>query len=204
MLFRSKLAGGIAHDFNNMLTAILGYASMIQEDAPARSAIRDQALQIRRAAENAAALTHKLLAFSRRQVLQPGLVDFRSMLGNLLPLVRKAAGEDVSVTTHIGEELWPIVGDSSQIEQSIINLAINARDAMPKGGTLQISAHNAPFPDGQPRDDFDVRPGDYVQITVTDSGIGMDDATRARMFEPFFTTKAPGHGTGLEIGRAHV
>jgi signal transduction histidine kinase len=199
-----KLAGGIAHDFNNMLTAILGYASMIQEDAPPKSAIRDQAQQIRRAAENAAALTHKLLAYSRRQVLQADAVDFRSMLGNLLQLVRRAVGEDITVTTQMGEDLWAVLADHGQIEQSIVNLAINAREAMPSGGTLQISARNAPRPRGERRHDVDVKPGDYVQITVTDTGIGMDEATRMRMFEPFFTTKAPaGQGTGLGLSTVY-
>ncbi len=198
-----KLAGGVAHDFNNMLTAILGYSSMIQEDAPPKSAIRDQALQIRRAAENAAALTQKLLAFSRKQVLQSDPVDFRSMLGNLLPLVRNAVGEDITVSTQMGEDLWPILADPVQVEQSILNLAINARDAMPKGGTLQIDARNAPRPHGERRPDADVKPGDYVQITVTDTGIGMDEATRTRMFEPFFTTKAPGKGTGLGLSTVY-
>ncbi|HWI20601.1 MAG TPA: ATP-binding protein, partial [Vicinamibacterales bacterium] len=198
-----KLAGGIAHDFNNMLTAILGYASMIQEDAPPRSAIRDQALQIRRAAENAAALTQKLLAFSRKQMLQSDPVDFRSMLGNLLPLVRGAVGEDIKVSTHTGEDLWPILADPVQLEQSILNLALNARDAMPRGGTLQIDCRNASRPKGEGRHDADVKPGDYVQITVTDTGAGMDEATRTRMFEPFFTTKAPGKGTGLGLSTVY-
>ena len=198
-----KLAGGVAHDFNNMLTAILGYSSMIVEDAPPKSAIRDQALQIRHAAENAAALTQKLLAFSRRQVLHSDPMDFRSLLGNLLPLARNAVGEDVTVSTQIGENLWPILADPIQLEQSILNLAINARDAMPKGGTLQIAARNAPRPNGERRFDADVKPGDYVQITVTDTGIGMDEATRTRMFEPFFTTKAPGKGTGLGLSTVY-
>ena len=198
-----KLAGGVAHDFNNMLTAILGYASMIQEDVPAKSAIYDSAQQIRRAAENAAALTHKLLAFSRKQVLQSDAVDFRSLLGNLLPLVRNAVGEDITVSTHIGNELWPILADPVQLEQSILNLAINARDAMPKGGTLQIDARNASRPRGERRPDVDVKPGEYVQITVTDTGTGMDEATRTRMFEPFFTTKPPGKGTGLGLSTVY-
>jgi CheY-like chemotaxis protein len=198
-----KLAGGVAHDFNNMLTAILGYSSMIQEDAPPKSAIRDQALQIRRAAENAAALTQKLLAFSRKQVLQSDPVDFRSMLGNLLPLVRNAVGEDITVSTQMGEDLWPILVDPVQVEQSILNLAINAREAMPRGGTLQIDARNAPRPHGERRPDADVKPGEYVQITVTDTGVGMDEATRTRMFEPFFTTKAPGKGTGLGLSTVY-
>jgi signal transduction histidine kinase/CheY-like chemotaxis protein len=198
-----KLAGGIAHDFNNMLTAILGYASMIQEDAPPKSAIRDQAAQIRRAAENAASLTQKLLAFSRKQVLQSGPLDFRSMLGNLLPLIRNAVGEDITVSTQMGEDLWQVLADPGQLEQSMVNLAINARDAMPRGGTLQIAARNASRPKGERRPDADVKPGDYVQITVTDTGIGMDEATRTRMFEPFFTTKAPGKGTGLGLSTVY-
>jgi signal transduction histidine kinase/ActR/RegA family two-component response regulator len=198
-----KLAGGVAHDFNNMLTAILGYSSMIQEDAPPKSAIHDQANQIRRAAESAAALTQKLLAFSRKQVLQSDVLDFRSMLGNLLPLLRNAVGEDIVVSTQMGEDLWPILADPVQLEQSMVNLAINGRDAMPGGGTLQVSARNAPRPTGERRPDADVKPGDYVQITVTDTGIGMDEATRTRMFEPFFTTKAPGKGTGLGLSTVY-
>ena len=198
-----KLAGGVAHDFNNMLTAILGYSSMIQEDAPPKSAIHDQAIQIRRAAESAAALTQKLLAFSRKQVLQADTLDFRSMLGNLLPLVRNAVGEDIVVSTQIGADLWPVLADPVQLEQSMVNLAINARDAMPNGGTLQIAARNAPRPSGERRPDADVKPADYVQITVTDTGTGMDEATRTRMFEPFFTTKAPGKGTGLGLSTVY-
>lgn len=198
-----KLAGGVAHDFNNMLTAILGYASMIQEDAPPRSAIRDQAHQIRRAAENAASLTQKLLAFSRRQMLQNDALDFRSLLGNLLPLVRGAVGEGIKVSTHTGEDLWPIMADPAQLEQSILNLALNARDAMPNGGALQIVSRNAPRPKGERRPDIDVKPGDYVQITVTDTGSGMDEATRTRMFEPFFTTKAAGQGSGLGLSTVY-
>jgi signal transduction histidine kinase/CheY-like chemotaxis protein len=198
-----KLAGGVAHDFNNMLTAILGYASMIHEDAPAGSPIRDQALQIRRASESAATLTQKLLAFSRRQVLQANRVDFADTLDNLLALVRRVIGETVTVTTHADPDLWPILADPVQIEQSILNLAINARDAMPNGGTLQITARNAPRPDGERRHDGDVKPGDYVQITVTDTGVGMNDETRARMFEPFFTTKPHGQGTGLGLSTVY-
>jgi signal transduction histidine kinase len=198
-----KLAGGVAHDFNNMLTAILGYSSMIQEDAAPGSAIQDQALQIRRAAENAAALTQKLLAFSRRQVLQANAVDFQTVLTTMLPLVRNAVGEDVTLSTQIAEDLWPVLVDPVQLEQSILNLAINGRDAMPKGGSLQIAAENAPRPDGERRPDADVKPGDYVRITVTDTGIGMDETTRSRMFEPFFTTKAPGKGTGLGLSTVY-
>ena len=198
-----KLAGGVAHDFNNMLTAILGYASLIVEDAPADSPIRDQALQIRRAADRAAALTQKLLAFSRRQVLQTNRFDFAAMLDNLLMLVRRLTGEDITVIAHAEPGLWPVLADPAQVEQSILNLAINARQAMPGGGTLRMTARNAARPLGERRPDGDVRPGNYVQITVTDTGIGMDAATRARMFEPFFTTQPHGKGTGLGLSTVY-
>ncbi len=198
-----KLAGGVAHDFNNMLTAILGYASMIYEDAGPRSPIQQQALQIRKAAESAATLTQKLLAFSRRQVLQANHVDFATMLDSLVPLVRRLIGEQITVTTHADAGLWPILADPVQVEQSVVNLAINARDAMPNGGTLQITARNAPRPRGERRPDGELKPGDYVQVMVADTGIGMDDATRARMFEPFFTTKPQGQGTGLGLSTVY-
>ena len=198
-----KLAGGVAHDFNNMLTAILGYASMIHEDAPPKSGIQQQAGQIRRAAESAATLTQKLLAFSRRQVLQANLVDFAAMLDNLVVLIRRVIGENITVTSQAAPDLWPILADPVQVEQAIVNLAINARDAMPNGGTLQITARNAPRPHGERRPDAEVKPGEYVQITVTDTGIGMDEATRARMFEPFFTTKPQGQGTGLGLATVY-
>ena len=198
-----KLAGGVAHDFNNMLTAILGYASMIHEDAPAQSPVQQQATQIRRAAESAATLTQKLLAFSRRQVLQTNQVDFAAMLDNLVVLIRRVIGENIAVTAQADDNLWQILADPVQVEQSIVNLAINARDAMPNGGTLQITARNAPRAKGEAGPDGEVRPGEYVQITVTDTGIGMDDATRTRMFEPFFTTKPHGQGTGLGLSTVY-
>ena len=198
-----KLAGGVAHDFNNMLTAILGYASMINEDAPPQSPIQQQATQIRRAAESAATLTQKLLAFSRRQVLQTNQVDFAAMLDNLVLLIRRVIGENIAVTAQADDNLWQILADPVQVEQSIVNLAINARDAMPNGGTLQITARNAPRAKGEMRPDGEVRPGEYVQITVTDTGIGMDEATRTRMFEPFFTTKPQGQGTGLGLSTVY-
>src|SRR5688572_5589559 len=198
-----KLAGGVAHDFNNMLTAILGYSSMIYEDAPPKSLIQQQATQIRRAAESAATLTQKLLAFSRRQVLQTNQVDFAAMLDNLVVLIRRVIGENIAVKTHADADLWQILADPVQVEQSIVNLAINARDAMPNGGTLQITARNAPRPKGERRPDGEVKPGEYVQITVTDTGIGMDEATRTRMFEPFFTTKPHGQGTGLGLSTVY-
>ena len=198
-----KLAGGVAHDFNNMLTAILGYSSLIIEDAPPNSPIRDQADQIKRAAENAGSLTQKLLAFSRRQVLQTNQFDFVVLLENLLLLVRRVIGADIAVVAKAEPGLWPVLADPAQVEQSIVNLAINARDAMPDGGTLRIEASNAPRPDGERRPDGDVRPGNYVQIVVADTGTGMDEVTRTRMFEPFFTTKPQGRGTGLGLSTVY-
>ena len=198
-----KLAGGVAHDFNNMLTAILGYASMIYEDAPSQSPIQGQALQIRKAAESAATLTQKLLAFSRKQVLQADHVDVAASLEGVVTLIRRVIGENITVTAQADPDLWPILADPVQVEQSLVNLAINARDAMPNGGTLQITARNAPRPKGERRPDGEVKPGDYVQVTVTDTGIGMDEATRARMFEPFFTTKPQGQGTGLGLSTVY-
>jgi len=198
-----KLAGGVAHDFNNMLTAILGYASLIIEDAPPNSPVREQASQIRRAAERAGALTQKLLAFSRRQVLQTNQFDVAVMLDNLLMLVRRVIGAPITVTSEAEPGLWPVLADPGQVEQSVLNLALNARDAMPDGGTLAIVARNAPRPDGERRPDGDVKPGDYVQITITDTGTGMDEATKARMFEPFFTTKPHGKGTGLGLSTVY-
>jgi signal transduction histidine kinase/ActR/RegA family two-component response regulator len=198
-----KLAGGVAHDFNNMLTAILGYSSLIVEDAPPDSPVREQAHQITRAAESAGSLTQKLLAFSRRQVLQTNQFDFTALLENLLQLVRRVIGANIIVTSQTEPGLWPVLADPAQVEQSIVNLAINARDAMPGGGTLQITARNAPRPQGERRPDGDVKPGSYVQIVITDSGTGMDEGTRARMFEPFFTTKPSGQGTGLGLSTVY-
>jgi signal transduction histidine kinase/CheY-like chemotaxis protein len=198
-----KLAGGVAHDFNNMLTAILGYSSIIHEEAPAGSEIREHAGQIRRAAESAASLTHKLLAFSRRQVLQANQFDFAPMVDNLLLLVRRVIGENITVTFDAEKGLWPILADPVQVEQSIVNLAINSRDAMPEGGALRIVARNFAAPLGEPRGEVEVRSGDYVRITVIDTGTGMDEATKAQMFEPFFTTKPTGQGTGLGLSTVY-
>ena len=198
-----KLAGGVAHDFNNMLTAILGYSSLILEDAPASSPIREHAAQIRRGAESAASLTQKLLAFSRRQVLQANQFELAPMLDNILVLVRRVIGENISVTFDAEKCLWPILADPVQVEQSIVNLAINARDAMPDGGALAILARNLSRPHGERRRDVEVRPGDYVLITVTDTGTGMDEAVRERMFEPFFTTKPTGQGSGLGLSTVY-
>ena len=136
-------------------------------------------------------------------MLHTNQVDFAAMLDNLVILIRRVIGENITVATHADRNLWQILADPVQVEQSVLNLAINSRDAMPNGGTLQIAARNAALPKGERRPDGDVKPGEYVQITVTDTGIGMDDATRARMFEPFFTTKPQGQGTGLGLSTVY-
>jgi CheY-like chemotaxis protein len=198
-----KLAGGVAHDFNNMLTAILGYASLLSEDPASTAPVREHAGEIRRAAESAAQLTKKLLAFSRRQVLTTNNVDLVTTLGNVIMLLRRLIGENIAVSLYTDAGLWPILGDPAQVEQSIINLAINSRDAMPDGGRLEIAARNTPIPAGQRHPDGDVKPGDYVTVSVKDTGSGMDEATRRRMFEPFFTTKPFGRGTGLGLSTVY-
>jgi signal transduction histidine kinase/CheY-like chemotaxis protein len=194
-----KLAGGVAHDFNNMLTAILGFVGLILEDAPAGSPVHKEATHIKRAAESAAALTQKLLAFSRRQVLQPEKVDLGQLVKDTLIFLKRLLGEHIRIASELDADIWPVIADPVQVEQALINLAVNARDAMPNGGRLEITLRNAPLPHGENRPHHDVDPGDYVQIVVRDTGVGMDEATRARMFEPFFTTKPKGKGTGLGL-----
>mgnify|MGYP002629363512 CR=1 FL=1 len=198
-----KLAGGVAHDFNNMLTAILGYASLIQEDAPVGSALRDQAGQIRQAADNAAVLTQKLLAFSRRQMLQANQFDFALMLDQIKAAIQRAIGDRATLTLDAEPGLWILLADSEQVQQALVDLALNANDAMPDGGAVSITARNLPWPERAPRAGVDVRAGDYVCIAVTDTGRGMDDATKARIFEPFFTTKRSGAGTGLGLATVY-
>lgn len=198
-----KLAGGVAHDFNNLLTAILGYVSLILEDTPAGSTVHEEASQIKRAAESAAMLTQKLLAFSRRQILQPTQIDVGALLGEVVPLIKRVIGEQINLSSAVDPALWRVVADPVQIEQALINLAINSRDAMPEGGDLTIEARNAPRPHGERRADHVVPAGDYVQIVVRDTGAGMNEATRARMFEPFFTTKPKGKGTGLGLSTVY-
>ncbi|MFN2446879.1 MAG: ATP-binding protein [Vicinamibacterales bacterium] len=198
-----KLAGGVAHDFNNLLTAILGYTSLILEEAPAGSNIHNEASQVRRAAESAATLTQKLLAFSRRQLLQPQRLDLSELMTDLHSLLRRLLGERVELRFDTTRELWPVIADPVQIEQVVMNLAVNARDAMPDGGILSIGVRNVSLPEGDKRADHVVLPGDYVQVLASDTGTGMDEATRVRMFEPFFTTKPKGKGTGLGMSTVY-
>jgi PAS domain S-box-containing protein len=183
-----RLAGGIAHDFNNLLTAIRGYAELLlidlEHDAPAR----ESAAEIARAAGRAASLTGQLLAFSRKQVLRPQELDLNEIVSSMSSMLARMLGEDVVLATALDEELWPTLADPTQVEQVVVNLAVNARDAMPNGGRLTIRTANA-----------ELDSGPHVALVVADTGEGMDAATVERIFEPFFTTKEIGAGTGLGL-----
>jgi two-component system cell cycle sensor histidine kinase/response regulator CckA len=198
-----RLAGGIAHDFNNLLTAILGYSDLLlihmTEDDPKRESL----LEIRKSGERAAALTRQLLAFSRKQVLRPQVLDLNAVISEMEKILRRVIGEDLSLRTRLAEDLGTVKADPGQIEQVILNLAINSRDAMPTGGKLTIETANVDLDDAYVMAHAVVRPGRYVMIAVSDTGIGMDAETKSHLFEPFFTTKTPGKGTGLGLATAY-
>jgi len=198
-----RLAGGIAHDFNNLLTAILSYADFLLGGLGADHPAREDAEEVRRAALKAADLTRQLLAFSRRQVLQPKLIDLNAVVIEMEKLLRRLIGEDVTLHTALGGNLGVVRADPSQVEQVIVNLAVNARDAMPRGGTLTIATANADADEVRGHGRVVVAPGRYVMLRMSDSGEGMDAATRARLFEPFFTTKEQGRGTGLGLATVY-
>jgi CheY-like chemotaxis protein len=197
-----RLAGGIAHDFNNLLTAILGTAQILLEDL-GPDPRRADAEEIRDAAQRAAALTNQLLAFSRRQLLQPEVLNCNELIADLQRMLRRLLSEDVELRTALAPDLGAVRADPAQLEQVVMNLAINARDAMPAGGVLTIATSNVELHEPPTGEAFVVRPGAYVKLTVTDTGTGMDDATRARIFEPFFTTKELGQGTGLGLATVY-
>ena len=196
-----RLAGGVAHDFNNLLTVIHGFTQLVFDRLPANDESRESLAEVIKAAERAANLTQQLLAFSRKQTLRPRIVDVNSLVADLLRLLRRLLGEDIefSLTLHTAAAFTEV--DPGQFEQAIINLAVNARDAMPSGGRLLIETSEADVVERLSNPD--VRAGRYVRVTVRDSGAGMDDATQARIFEPFFTTKGPGQGTGLGLAMVY-
>ena len=192
-----RLAGGIAHDFNNILTAITGYAELALDRISPDDPLRADCEEIRAAAERAAGLTRQLLAFSRRQVLQPKLTDLGELVGRTVGMLGRLVGEDVEIETHIDADLAPVLVDPTQLEQVLLNLAVNAREAMPAGGKLTIEAAGVELDDGYALGHAEVEPGAYVLLTVSDTGVGMDEQTRSRIFEPFYTTKETGTGLGL-------
>jgi PAS domain S-box-containing protein len=194
-----RLAGGVAHDFNNLLTVINGNSDLVMEQLRGDERARELVSEIKRAGERAATLTRQLLAFSRKQVLQPQIVDLNARLGDLMKLLMRLIGEDIEVTLKSAPDLGLARVDPAQFEQAIVNLAVNARHAMPHGGRLGIATDNVEVGAEHAALRAEVKPGPYVRVSVTDSGVGMDEETRARIFEPFFTTRGLGEGTGLGL-----
>ncbi len=194
-----RLAAGIAHDFNNLLSVVLSYSEELIAELPEGSANRRDAVEIKLAGERAAELTRQLLIFSRQQMLTPKILDLNTVLTNLGRMLGRVVGEDVTLSLVAGADLGHVKADPGQIEQVLMNLVVNARDAMPDGGALTIETHNVDLDDAYARDHLHVEPGPYVMLSVSDTGIGMDRETQARLFEPFFTTKGPGRGSGLGL-----
>ena len=198
-----QLAGGVAHDFNNLLTIISGYSEMMADGLGPESPHIGQVKEIQKAADRAAALTRQLLAFGRRQVLAPQVLDLNEVVSNVDKMLRRLIGEDINLVPISGGGLGRVKADAGQIEQIIMNLAVNARDAMPQGGKLTIETADVVLDDTYARKHLAVTPGPYVMLAVSDTGCGMDEATQARIFEPFFTTKPPGKGTGLGLATVY-
>jgi signal transduction histidine kinase/CheY-like chemotaxis protein len=198
-----RLAGGIAHDFNNLVQAIGGYTEILLKRLSEHSPLHHSVVEIKRAGDRAATLTRQLLAFSRQQVLQPRVLDLNAVVTNVEQLLRRLIGEDIELETELSADLGPVRADAAQLEQVLMNLAVNSRDAMPEGGTLTIATRNVTLSRKDQREAFAIKPGPYVMLAVTDTGHGMDAETRARAFEPFFTTKALGHGTGLGLSTVY-
>ncbi|HMQ55082.1 MAG TPA: PAS domain S-box protein, partial [Anaerolineae bacterium] len=193
------LAGGIAHDFNNLLVPIIGYADMGLAATPKEHKLYGSLLQIKQAGERAADLTRQILAFSRQQMLEMRILDLNTVITDFKKMLQRLIGEDVLLYTELADSLYPIKGDQGQLEQVLLNLAVNARDAMPTGGKLTIETTNVWLDEANTAKFPDLRPGPYVSFTVSDTGSGMDPETQERIFEPFFTTKVRGRGTGLGL-----
>jgi PAS domain S-box-containing protein len=198
-----RLSGGIAHDFNNLLGVIIGYSESIEYRLASNDPLRKSAEEIRKAGERAASLTHQLLAFSRQQVLQPQILDLNALVTDMGKMLTRVIGMHIELTTKLSTELGQVKAEQSQIEQVIVNLVVNARDAMPEGGKLLIGTSNLDVNENLAGSFPFLQPGPYVLLTVTDTGIGMDADTRRHIFEPFFTTKGPGKGTGLGLATVY-
>ncbi len=193
-----RLAGGIAHDFNNVLTVILGYSDLILRKLDTNHPLRRKVSEIQAAGQRAANLTAQLLAFSRKQILKPQILNLNTVVSKICEMLRRLLGEDIEVSLHLSADLGQVRADPTQLEQVLVNLAVNARDAMPKGGKLVIETHNKEL-DGHSAQVAAVPPGRYVVLEVSDTGCGMDELTQLKSFEPFFTTKDVGKGTGLGL-----
>jgi signal transduction histidine kinase/CheY-like chemotaxis protein len=198
-----RLAGGVAHDFNNLLTVIKGHSDLLEMKLGTLSPAQASIAQMRKAADRATALTRQLLAFSRMQMLQPRVLDLNALIADLNKMLPMLIGEEIEYSFRPGDSLARVKADPSQIEQILVNLAVNARDAMPKGGKLAISTRNVLLDADYARSHPPTVPGRYVLLTVTDTGSGMDELTKAKIFEPFFTTKELGKGTGLGLSTVY-
>ncbi|MBV9147228.1 MAG: PAS domain S-box protein [Acidobacteria bacterium] len=198
-----RLAGGIAHDFNNLLTIVMGYTSRLHEYAGTDEKIAHEINGIRRATDRAATLTRQLLAFSRQQVLQPVVLNVNQIVEDIRGMLTRIIPERVEIVAHVDPELGSVSADKGQLEQVIVNLAVNARDAMPNGGRLTLETANVYLDDIYSRAHVTVTPGEYVMLAVSDTGTGMDSATQEHIFEPFFTTKEVGKGTGLGLSSVY-
>ena len=200
---RGKACRGVAHDFNNLLTAISGYSDLLLHRLPDYSTLRRDVEEIRKAGDRAAALTRQLLAFSRRQILQPKVLDLNAMVTRMGQMLRRLIGEDIELSIDLSPSLSRVKADPGQIEQVIVNLAVNARDAMPDGGRITIATADADLSHTYAAAHPEVRPGPHVLLSVADTGQGMSDETQAHLFEPFFTTKERGKGTGLGLATVY-
>lgn len=198
-----RLSGGIAHDFNNLLGVIIGYSESIESRLAPSDPLRKSAEEIRKAGERAASLTLQLLAFSRQQVLQPQILDLNALVTDMGKMLRRLIGMHIELTAKLATDLGQVKAEQSRIEQVIVNLVVNARDAMPEGGKLLIETSNLDVNESLASSFPFLQPGPYVLLTVTDTGVGMDDSTRRHIFEPFFTTKGPGKGTGLGLATVY-
>ena len=194
-----RLAAGIAHDFNNLLTAIIGYAGFLARDLDESSRPYRDAIEIGTAAQRAADLTRQLLVFSRSQTIDPQVIDLNQRVRDLETLLGRLIGESIEVESRLQHGLWSVKLDAGQFEQVVTNLVLNARDAMPKGGQLTIETKNLSLDEGW----SELPGGEFVSLSISDSGEGMDEETLARALEPFFTTKEPGKGTGLGLATVY-
>ena len=198
-----RLAGGMAHDFNNLLTPIMSYADLAAAALPPESHLRGFLQEIQKAGERASHLTRQLLAFSRRQTIDPKVINFNDLILNMDKMLRRLISEDIELVTLPAEDLGLVRADPGQCEQVLVNPVVNARDAMPDGGKLIIESANVKVHDNLSGWPIDIAPGEYVMVAVADNGIGMTREVKDRIFEPFFTTKRPGQGTGLGLSTSY-
>ena len=198
-----RLAGGVAHDFNNILTGISGYSEMLLLNLPNEDLLRQDVVQIQQATERAATLTRQLLAFSRKQVIQPERLNLNEVMANMDTMLRRILSEDIDLQTFLGPDLGMVNADPGQMEQVILNLVVNARDAMPQGGKLTLETANVELDEDCVRKHAQAKPGPYVLLAVSDTGVGLTSETQEHIFEPFFTTKKQGKGTGLGLSMVY-